>query len=198
MQDRELESVLAQQLAPLTRRGFLRAGCSVAAATAAGLWTVRDAWADDDVRALPSEIQYLTLLEYRVLNKMRQVFIAPELLGMPSTVEIPVMQNIDNMVGHLSKSVRANVNLAGKIFEYSPGYRFSRFSSMSNDSAQAYMEKWQRGYFFQRGLITSLKSVVALAYWRDARIDPFLDYDGPVSVRWGVRKLGNAPLPNDI
>ncbi|NNM52731.1 MAG: transcriptional initiation protein Tat [Pseudomonadales bacterium] len=197
MRDRELESVLAQQLAPLTRRGFLRAGCSVAMATAGGLWSVRDAWADE-VLALPSDIEYLTLLEYRVLNKMRLVFIAPELLGMPSTVEIPVMHNIDNMVGHLSKSVRANVNLAGKIFEYSPGYRFSRFSSMSNESARAYMERWQRGYFFQRGLITSLKSLVALAYWRDARVNPFLDYDGPVSVRWGVRKLGNAPLPNDL
>ncbi len=197
MLNEDLESVLKEQLAPLSRRSFLRHSLGVAGGLAMLASSWQRAYADE-VIAVPSEIRYLTLLEYRVLNRIREVFLHPEVLGMPSTIDIPVMQNIDLMISHLSKPVRANVNLAGKIFEFSPGYRFSRFSSMSDDAALAYMEKWQNGYFFQRGLITSLKSVVALAYWRDQRVNPYLDYDGPVSLRWGVRKLGNAPMPTDL
>ncbi len=196
VQHKDLESVLQDQFLPLTRRGFLRSGLLMATAVAGGLSWVQPARAGE-VMAVPADIQYLSLLEYRVLNKIRQIFMAPELVGMPTTVDIPVMQNIDSMVGHLSKPVRENVNLAGKIFEYSPSYRFTRFSAMDEKAALAYMESWQHGLFFQKGLVTSLKSVVALAYWRDARVNPFLDYDGPVSFRWGVRKLGNAPLPGD-
>ncbi len=197
MLNEDLESVLKEQLAPLSRRTFLRRGLGAAAGVAVLCGTWRDAIADEFI-AVPSEIRFLSPLEYRVLNKIREVFLHPEVLGMPSTVDIPVMQNIDLMISHVSKPVRANINLAGKIFEFSPGYRLSRFSGMSDEAALAHMEKWQHGYFFQRGLITALKSVVALAYWRDQRVNPYLDYDGPVSVKWGVRKLGNAPMPTDL
>ncbi len=197
MLNEDLESVLKEQLAPLSRRSFLRRSLGVVTGIAVYSATWQEASADEFI-AVPSEISFLTPLEYRVLNKIREVFLHPEVLGMPSTVDVPVMQNIDLMISHLSKPVRANVNLAGKIFEYSPAYRLSRFSGMSDEAALAHMEKWQHGYFFQRGLITSLKSVVALAYWRDQRVNPYLDYDGPVSLKWGVRKLGNAPMPTDL
>ncbi len=197
MLNEDLESVLKEQLAPLSRRSFLRRSLGMVTGIAVYSATWQEASADEFI-AVPSEISFLTPLEYRVLNKIREVFLHPEVLGMPSTVDVPVMQNIDLMISHLSKPVRANVNLAGKIFEYSPAYRLSRFSGMSDEAALAHMEKWQHGYFFQRGLITSLKSVVALAYWRDQRVNPYLDYDGPVSLKWGVRKLGNAPMPTDL
>lgn len=185
-------------LSPLSRRGFLRAGALLGTTAASGLWGIRDVMAAEDIPEVPSNIQYLTLLEYRVMDKLRRIMLNPEVINLPTTVEIPVMENIDKMVGHLSKPVRDNVNLAGRIFEYSPGYKLTRFSAMDDDEALAYMEKWQNGVFFQRGLITSLKAVVALGYWRDSRTHAYQEYDGPVTERWGVRKLGNAPLPTDI
>ncbi len=193
-----LEKLLNRNVPLMSRRTLLRAAAATATLVATGLGTTRAALAEDEIMAVPADFQYLSLLEYRVLNKIRQIFIHPELVGMPTTIDIPVMLNIDQMVGRLSKPVRENVNLAGKIFEYSPAYRLTRFSAMDAVTAERYMESWQHGLFFQRGLITSLKSVVALAYWRDARVEPYLDYDGPVSFRWGVRKLGNAPLPTDV
>ena len=49
----------------------------------------------------------------------------------------------------------------------------------------------------QGGLIVSLKTLLGVAYWRDPRTWPALEYDGPVTKKWGIRRLGNMPVPRD-
>lgn len=193
----ELEARLQSGLGPLSRRGFLRAGAILGTGVASGVWGVRDALASESME-MPASIRYLTPLEYRVLDKIRTIFFAPEKFDMPTTVEIPVLENVDAMVGRLNKSVRSNIGLAVRLFEFSSGYRLTRFSSMDDEAARKYLEKWQNGLSFQRGLITTLKAVIGLGYWRDERTWKALDYDGPVTVKWGIKKLGNAPLPRDV
>ena len=193
----QLESDLQKGVAELSRRGFLRAGAVVGTVLASGVFGIKDALAAD-VKELPSSIRFLTPTEYRVMDKIREVFFAAEKYNMPTSVEIPVIENIDVMVGRLSKAVRSNIGLAVQVFEYSPGYKLKRFSSMSDEDARAYLEKWQTGLSFQRGLVTTLKAVIGLGYWRDQRTWSSLEYDGPVTVKWGIKKLGNAPLPKDV
>ena len=38
---------------------------------------------------------------------------------------------------------------------------------------------------------------VCVNYWRDQRAAARIDYDGPVTQKWGIPRLGNAPLPFD-
>jgi hypothetical protein len=52
-------------------------------------------------------------------------------------------------------------------------------------------------WLFQGGLIVSLKTLLGIAYWRDPRTWQGLEYDGPVTAKWGIRRLGNMPLPRD-
>ena len=47
------------------------------------------------------------------------------------------------------------------------------------------------------GLIVSLKTLLGVAYWRDPRTWQPLEYDGPVTAKWGIRRLGNMPVPRD-
>jgi hypothetical protein len=44
-------------------------------------------------------------------------------------------------------------------------------------------------------VVSSLKMLLTLGYWQDIRTWPSLQYDGPVTEKWGIRRLGNAPMP---
>jgi prolipoprotein diacylglyceryltransferase len=72
-----------------------------------------------------------------------------------------------------------------------------RFSSLNNKQARNQILAWQSGASLQGGLIVSLKTLLGVAYWRDPRTWQPLEYDGPVTAKWGIRRLGNMPVPRD-
>ena len=116
---------------------------------------------------------------------------------MPSTTEVPVMENLDNMIGRLNSDTRFLLSLGTKTLEFSTLYKMTRFSSLSNEQALQQVRVWQSGLALQGGLIVSLKTLLGVAYWRDPRTWPALEYDGPVTQKWGIRRLGNMPVPRD-
>ena len=109
----------------------------------------------------------------------------------------PTVENIDMMAQRLPKQTRDLMGLGIWVFNNRPmvSFKFSKFTSLSDEKALAYVDAMQEGTFFERGLMTTLKALVALNYWRDERTWPGLEYHGPVTEMWGVRRLGNAPLP---
>jgi hypothetical protein len=111
-----------------------------------------------------------------------------------------VMTSLDGILGDMDSAVLSDLEMAVTLFEYGAGLttgRFSRFSTLSDTEATAVLDEWQNGSSLQRGIATVFKKLVYLAYWRDPETWPAVDFDGPVSVKWGLPSLGNAALPED-
>jgi hypothetical protein len=186
---------LEGQLASLSRRRFLKTGLIVGTSAATILTYPARVFADTGV---PTYIKHLSEAEYRLFNKLREVFLPTERFSdLPSTTEVPVMENLDNMVGRLNSDTRFLLSLGAKTLEFSTLYKMKRFSSLSNEQALKQVRIWQSGLALQGGLIVSLKTLLGVAYWRDPRTWPALEYDGPVTKKWGIRRLGNMPVPRD-
>lgn len=184
-------------LEPLSRRRFLTAGVRATAAAGVLLATPGRLLAAEAgaAKGLPAGIRNLTELEYRVFDKLRVVMLPTQKFDLPSSVEIPVMQNVDVWVGKLNQRTRTLLRVGAQTLEYGSLYRFSRFSAMAPEKAARHVNNWQTGNVLQRGVMSSLKMLVSLGYWQDTRTWPSLQYDGPVTEKWGIRRLGNAPLP---
>lgn len=180
-------------LEPLSRRGFLRAGVLTGAALSAGC--ARLLGRKEAPEAL--EYDHLTPDEVRTVRRLTEVLI-PASEGLPSsTEEVPTVANLDAMAGQMTDQTRELLALGLWVFERRPmlSFSFSRFSNLDDDKALEYVRAMQEASFFERGLMTTLKTVVTLNYWRDSRTWSALDYWGPVTEKWGVTRLGNAPLP---
>ncbi|PTQ88275.1 transcriptional initiation protein Tat [Agitococcus lubricus] len=187
---------LEQQLASLSRRRFLKAGLLLGTSAATAVTFPARALAADS--GVPTYIRHLSEPEYRLFDKLRVVFLPTERFSdLPSTTEVPVLENLDNMVGRLNADTRFLLSLGCKALEFSTLYKLKRFSSLSNEQALNQLRSWQNGLAVQGGLVVTLKTLLGVAYWRDPRTWQALEYDGPVTAKWGIRRLGNMPLPRD-
>lgn len=190
-----LPAGLNDGLAVLSRRSVLKSALVFGTSTAALVLEPRLAMAAGS--SLPEGIKHMSELEYRVLDRLRVVLLPTQKFNLPSTTVVPVMQNLDDMLGSLGSFPRQLLSIGIRSFEYGSIYRFSRFSQLSDEKAYNHIEAWQSGIFFQRGLMSNLKTLVTFAYWRDDRTWSALEYDGPVTEKWGIRRLGNVPMPRD-
>ena len=115
--------------------------------------------------------------------------------------EVPVIENLDHLFESMDPKVRSDLGMVVGLFEHAPlvtGWHFSRFSRLPEAEAVAYIDAWQSGHPIQQGIITVLKKLVYASYWRDDSTWKPLEFDGPVSVKWGLPSLGEAPLPERI
>ena len=111
------------------------------------------------------------------------------------------MSAVDGILADMEPAVLADLDKAVTLFEYGSGLvtgRFSRFSTLSDADAVAVLDEWQNGASLQRGIATVFKKLVYLAYWRHPDTWSAVEFDGPVSVKWGLPSLGNAPLPAEV
>lgn len=187
---------LETQLASLSRRHFLKTGLILGTGIASALTLPVSAFADEVV--VPTYIRHLSEAEYRLFNKLREVFLPTQRFSdLPSTTDVPVMENLDSMVGRLNSDTRFLLSLGTQALEFSTLYKLKRFSSLSNEQALNQLRAWQSGLAIQGGLVVTLKTLLGVAYWRDPRTWQSLEYDGPVTAKWGIRRLGNMPVPRD-
>lgn len=186
---------IENQLASLSRRRFLKTGLILGTGAATALTLPARAFAANGV---PTYIQHLSEAEYRLFDKLRVVFLPTERFNnLPSTTEVPVMENLDTLVGRMNADTRFLLSLGSKAMEFSTLYKLKRFSSLSNEQALNQLRTWQNGLAVQSGLVISFKTLLGVSYWRDPRTWQALEYDGPVTAKWGIRRLGNFPVPRD-
>lgn len=181
-------------LEPLSRRSLLRLTAVSGLALTTGC--ARMFGRREAPEAL--RFQHLNEDEVAVITKMTRAILPTERHGLPDCInEVPTVENVDEMVGNMDPTQRSLLGLGLWVFEYRPmaSFKFKRFSRMSDEKAHRYVVAMQEGAFFERGLTATMKTLITLNYWRDPRTWDALDYWGPVTERWGVRRLGNAPLP---
>lgn len=195
--DKTPESLLMAGLEPLSRRKFLQGvaltGMAVTTTVTAGCSTLLG-------RKQPPKRKYPNLRrdEVATLTKLTAVYLPTAEYGLPaSDGEVPTLANIDYMVGHMSKQTRKLLSVGLWLLEHRSmvSFNFSGFSNMPTKQAREYTHELQNGNLVERGLLTTIFAMISLNYWRDPSTWDALNYWGPVSVNWGVKPLGNAPLP---
>lgn len=199
-------------LEPFGRRGFLRtaliagttvlAGCANLLGGFGGKKAGSGALPAVDTSSAPERAnadQSLSPAERAVFEKLVRAIMPLEAHGYLDAQTIPVMENIENMIRAMPPQLRDRLNLALTAFDAAAillvSFKFRRFSVLSDTEALAYINSWHEGTFIQRGAMTSLKVIVCVNYWRDQRAAAKIDYDGPVTEKWGVPRLGNQLLP---
>lgn len=187
-------------LAPVSRRRFLRwtlLGAASVTAVGAGVVAVLRRSPVDDM-PVPGTLRHLSASEYHLFARSLPVLLPVQGTALPAVSEIPVLETIDSMIGMLAPGVRKELAAGLTLFDHGAlvsGWHGKRFVDLDDEAVHDYFERWSRGNTIQKALATVVKKFVYVAYWRDPRTWPAIEFDGPVSDRWGIPSLGNTPLP---
>ena len=181
---------LAQSIAPFSRRSFLKGSVLLGVGTTMAL-----------TLGCATETQqqhvFLSNDDAEVLAKLIKIMF-PEDAALHSVNDIPMMQNIDSLMGFVDEDLRNDLSAGTKLFNYGAivmGLHLTTFTNLDVRDAERYVNDWQSGGEIQRGLLSGLKKLIYTAYWRDPKTWAAVDFDGPVSDKWGLESLGNTPMP---
>ena len=190
----------AEALAPVTRRRFLKYGflgaAGLAAVAAGGFAVLRRSPLDAIDK--PGHLVSLSQNEYHLFSRAIQVLLPLDGTQLTPLEQVPVIENIDHMLGLLPAHLRGDVGTGLGLFDNAAvlsGWHGRRFVDLDDQQAAAYFDAWSRGGTIQRALATLIKQFVYVSYWREPVTWPPVEFDGQVSDRWGIAYLGNAPLP---
>lgn len=187
-------------LASLTRRRLLK---GVLWGSAAGLAVVAGgvAWlrrSPLDALPLPADIQYLSQAEYYLFERAITALLPTAGSSLVAPDQVPVLRHIDATMGLLDPAIRQELSVGLGLFDHAALLNHGcRFVDLEPAQMVAYFDRWSAGNTLQRTLASVVKQLVYVSYWRDPVTWPPIEFDGPVSDRWGIPSLGNTPLPTE-
>ncbi|QTN42181.1 twin-arginine translocation signal domain-containing protein [Marinobacter salsuginis] len=193
MSDQTKEAI--DQINRISRRSFLKAasGIAVAASVGTGLLGAASAFA-----STPEGINVMSASEYQVMRRLMQVQLVTEGTGLVPASEIPVMQTLDaallaTMAPHILQGLKGGI----AYFNDGPKGEYGKpFVELSDKQAAVFCATWANSDEVpHRALAMGLKKLVGLSYWANPPTWKPLGYGGPVSEKWNLQSLGNAPLP---
>lgn len=198
MSSRDVKQEIEADLRPVSRRKFLKwfaVGAAGTVAAASGGYAVL--FRGSSI-VLPGTIKHLSSKDYEIFRRLAGLLLPTGGTDLPAVDDLPVMQNIDALIGHLPPNLQGDVGTALKLFDSSAlafGGQLTSFVKMSDAKALAYFDSWQSGNELQRGISLAFTKIVYLSYWRESMTWPPLDYEGPITKKYGIPSLGNAPFP---
>ncbi len=133
-------------------------------------------------------------------NQLTNVLLPVSGFGFPDVLSVPLLENIKHFFSLLGEPVRSDLKKAITVFDYGAivsGWHFKRFVSLSEKERTEYIIRWQEGNELQRAITSTLKKIVYTAYWREPLTWKAMEFDGPVSEKWGLAPLGTAPIPKE-
>ena len=172
----------------LKRRDFMR---FAGAASVAGL-------AGGSHAALPSGVKFMNEAEAAVFAKLAQVVLP--VAGSPLAPWTPdgLLQTLDAaLLATMEPHILAGLKGGVAYFDEGPMATYKkRFTALSDVEAAQFCDAWgDSTQPPQRGLAMGLKKLVQLSYWANPATWAPLGYDGPMTQRLGLKRLGNAPMP---
>ncbi len=193
MSDQTKEAI--DQINGMSRRSFLKAasGLAVAASVGTGLLGAANAFA-----SMPEGIKVMSASEYQVMHRLMKVMLVTEGTGLVPASEIPVMQTLDaallaTMEPHILEGLKGGI----AYFNDGPKAEYGKpFVDLSDEQAATFCDTWaDSDEVPHRALAMGLKKLVGLSYWANPPTWAPLGYGGPVTDKWNLESLGNAPLP---
>jgi hypothetical protein len=198
MNDKDLKREVNAHLKPLSRRRFLKWGVDVVAVLGAAGVCI-GVLGKPETEPLPAGINHLSENEYAIFKRFLQVAYPVEGTNLPDPLEIPTLHHLDAVVGTFPPHLRSQLGTAFGLFNYAAvvvGANGKGFTSLDDDAAKAYCEKWATGNSIQRGVMMVMKKLCALSYWGQPPAYESVGFEGPVTKRFGYEILGNAPMPS--
>lgn len=186
-------------LAPLGRRRFLRTAlwgaAGMAAVAAGGFALLRRSPHDNE--PVPGGLQHMDAAQYRLFNRLAAVLLPTEGGRFFPVAEVPVALNVDAILGALEPAVRQQLAMGLGLLDNAAVLRHGkRLVDLEPEAARAYVNDWvNSGVMAQRAIGLVASKLTHTGYWLDARTWPAIDFDGPVSKKWGIASRGNQPLP---
>lgn len=196
---KEVAADIEATLAPLSRRRFLKASLWVSAGAvtlAAGgfAWLRRS---PIDEMSAPDGLLALTADQYRFFHRMADLLLPTAGTALVPASEILVADHIDDLLAVLDADIRKQLGIGLSLIDNAAVFTHGcRLVDLSPEKAQAYVNDWVNSdTLMKRALGGAVSRLVHTGYWMDERTWPTLEFDGAVSVRWGIPSLGNQPLP---
>jgi len=174
----------------LSRRDFLRFAGVATAVPLVGLGNAR--------AALPPGVQFLSSDEADVFTRLAEVVLPVAGTTLAPWTRDGLLQTLDAaLLAGMEPHILAGLKGGVAYFNDGPVARFGkRFTALGDAEATQFVDAWGDAKEVpQRGLTMGLKKLVQLSYWANPASWAPLGYDGPVSARMGLPRLGNAPLP---
>ena len=182
----------------LARRRFLKWSLlgitGAAVVTAGGVALLRRSPLDRLPR--PASLTGLSDAEYHLFLRCQQVLQPTTGSALLSADLVPVVANIQHTLRLLDGAIRKQLATGLLLFDNAAVFSHGcRFVDLSDRDGQRYFDQWGRGQVLQRTLATAIKQLVYSAYWREPATWSAVEFDGPVTDKWGLQSLGNAPMP---
>lgn len=190
---------ISAALAPLSRRRFLKAGLLVtagaAAALAGGFALLRRS--PHDARATPAGLIYLEPSHYQVFARLTRVLLPTAGTVLFPADRVPVVANVDAILGALEPSVRRQLLMGLSLFDNAAVLEhWERFVDLPDDEARDYVSRWLNSdVLLKRAIGFAGSKLVYAGYWMDERTWPAIEFDGAVTKKWGIPSRGNQSLP---
>ncbi len=188
-------SSLGRTLSPLSRRRWLVGALALGSAAAAGIYSL----APRRSVPVPSGIVHLSEEEYTFWTRVVEVFLPTAGSGLTPVEQVPVMQNIDEIMGALDPVVKKQLGMGIQLFAYGSiavGWHGTRFVNLSDEDARDYCDRWLNGNAVQRAIFAAMKQFVYVSYWRDPSTWEPVHYDGPLTRKFNIPRLGNTRSPD--
>lgn len=190
------------EIRALSRRRFLKTALAVSAAGVAVLggtlaWLSRS---PTDGQPRPEGITALTDSEYHLFAAVCAACLPAEgnAGGLVPWTGLPVMRNLDRLVAGVPPEARGDVSKALFLLDHAAivsGWHGRRLVDLPVAEARAYLQAWSDGGPAQRAVTNLVRRLAYVAYWEVPDTWGAIGYDGPVTVKWGLERYGNAPLP---
>jgi hypothetical protein len=184
----DVTSVVAA-IGRLQRRDFLRFAAAGAAAT--GLVGTAHA-------GLPAGVKFMSESEAAVFMRLAQVVLPVAGSPLVPWTSDGLLQTLDAaLLAGMEPHILAGLKGGVKYFDEGPMPTYKkRFAELSDIQATQFCDAWgDSAEPPQRGLAMGLKKLVQLSYWANPATWAPLGYDGPMTQRLGIKRIGNAPLP---
>lgn len=186
-------------LAPLSRRRFLKTGLLVTAgATAAlvgGFALLRRS--PRDQVATPAGLKHLEPAHYHLFARLAEVLLPTTGTALFPVGQVPVVANVDAILGALEPSVRQQLAVGLSLFDNAAVLaNWKRFVDLTDDEARTYVSDWVNSDVMPKRAIGFVVSKLThTGYWMDERTWPAIEFDGAVTKKWGIPSRGNQPFP---
>ncbi|RSH69239.1 twin-arginine translocation signal domain-containing protein [Stutzerimonas stutzeri] len=175
----------------ISRRSFIKTASIVAAAVS--ILPTLNMFASE----LTNEAR-MTDLERSVFDKLLKISLPTDGSSLVDPATLPVLQTLEEallagMEPHIRQGLRGGIGYFndGAIKGFG-----AAFVNLSDADATRFCDQWTDADGApERALAMGLKKLAVLAYWAIPNTWEPLGYGGPVSDKWKLPSLGNAPEP---
>lgn len=192
-------SDVATALAPLSRRRFLKLGlwtaAGVTAVAAGGFALLRRS--PRDSMSMPDGLAWMEPAHYQLFTRLAQVLLPTVGTALFPAEKVPVVTHVDAILGSLTPDVRKQLGMGLSLFDNAAvlGY-WKRFVDLSDEDALAYVTAWVNSDVMpKRAIGFVVTKLTHTGYWMDSQTWPAVEFDGPVTRKWGIPSRGNQPQP---